>query len=167
MDIAIIISITSLIISIITLWLTELRGPDISLVDTPTFLAQDKNFSNTYDLRNIQDTPRYFRLTVPFVYANYGKKSGTIYNVELTFMPNPSFKKYFHRFTYNFGSTSLPSIITDGDNFLLTGDLLLETHEWKKHALTEELHPEMVVESAVDKAIENSKIQYEEFIEYL
>lgn len=70
---SLILSIVAIAISIITLWLTSIRGPDISLLNEPTFQVSDE----TLNEQQIQEyTPRWMSLEqTPFVFANHGGKT--------------------------------------------------------------------------------------------
>jgi len=77
MDLSFILSMVAIVISIITLWLTEFRGPNLFLLNDPKSEVSDEEL----DEHQIQRyTPRWFKLkTVPFIFANSSGKEKTSY----------------------------------------------------------------------------------------
>ena len=169
MDLALILSIVAIVVSvsmsIITLLLTEFRGPNISLLNDPEFEVNDESFAET----PIQDyTPRWFHLkSVPFVFANHGGKSGTILDLKLDFVPHSSFKSFFERFSLAFEEPGLPVTIKEGDNQYLKASPYIRTIDWKRIALAEVLDTNLKVDDIVAKALEMSKEKFGRFCDFL
>lgn len=169
MDLSLILSIVAIVLSIITLWLTEFRGPNISLLNIPKFEVNDETLSE----QQIREyTPRWFHLKpVPFVFANYGGKAGTILDLKLNFFPHNSFKAFFDIFyasivTYE-GDLSPPITIEESDNQYLKVSPEIRSIEWKKITLAEILDPNLKVDDMVAKALEKSKEKFKGFCDFL
>ena len=159
----------AIVISVVTLWLTELRGPDLSLLNDPKFEVSDENF----DERQTQEyTPRWLKLeTVPFLFANYGGKAGTILDLEFHFVPHDSFKSFFDEFyarmvTYE-GDLSPPVTIIEGDNEYLKVSPDIRTIDWKETALAEVLDVNLKIDDIVEKAWDRSKEKFQSFCDFL
>lgn len=172
LDPAFIISIVALAIAIITLWLTELRGPDITLVNDPEFKISDSSFN--YLTSGWNYTPFWFELeSVSFLFANYGGKDGTILDLKIDFVPNSSFK-HFNTFSANlpiyviggefFG---LPLTVKEGSNQYLKFSPRIDTIRWKESALAEELNPKLKVADIVENALAKSKVNFSDFCDFL
>ena len=172
-DPAIIIAFVALIISISTLWLTELRGPDISLVNHPEFTINDTSIGYPYTEHT--SSPKWFRLEpVSFLFANYGGKDGTILDLKVDFAPNNLFKKFLNSFVANspqFQSqvekSSLPITIKEGSNRYLQFSPEILTIDWKEDALAEVLDHKLKVEEIVERALEKSKENFRTFCDFL
>jgi len=173
MDLSLILSVVAILVSvstsIITLLLTEFRGPNISLLNDPEFEVSDESFAKT----PIRDyTPRWFHLKpISFVFANHGGKSGTIVDLKLDFIPHSSFKCFFDLFyagmiTYE-GDLSPPVTIEEGDNQYLKTSPNIRTIDWKETSLAEVLDPSLKVREIVAKALERSKEKFRGFCDFL
>jgi len=161
--VAIVVSVST---SIITLLLTEFHGPNISLLDVPKFKISDE----TFDKKLTQEyTPRWLRpKPVPFVFANYGGKAGTILELNLIFVPHKSFKRFLDRYYFSFGEPSFPVIIREGDNQdLLLTSTDIRTIDWKKRALAEILDPSLKINDIITKSLQRSKEEFERFCDFL
>jgi len=166
MDLAIVISVIALVvsgsISIITLLLSEFRGPNISLLNEPEFEVNDENFDET---RTQDYIPYWFRLKpVSFVFANHGGKSGTILDIKIDFVPNAPFKHFFERLNFSF---DMPVTIKEGNNQPIKTEPSIDTVKWKEIALVKALDPNLTVDEMVTKAVERSKEEFEKFCEFL
>ena len=167
---SLILSIIAIGISIITLWLTELRGPNISLLNDPEFKTTDESFE--LDLESYEYTPKWFNLkSVPLIFANYGGKAGTIVDLMLNFVPNSSFKRFFESFYFHMviyeGDPSTPITIEEGTNQHLKISPQIRTIDWKEEALAEVLNPSLKVEDMVIEALEKSKDNFRSFCNFL
>ena len=173
MNLPLILSIIAIVVSvsmsIITLLLTEFRGPNISLLNDPEFAVTDEGFSL---IGRQGHTPRWFHLKkVPLVFANHGGKSGTILNLKLDFAPYNSFRCFFHIFYARMviyeGDLSPPITIGEGDNECLETSPEICTIDWKKTALAEVLEPNLKIDDIVEKAGEKSKEKFTSFCDFL
>lgn len=172
MDLSLILSFLAVAISIITLWLTELRGPDISLSNTPEFKLTDEYSKSeiTQLIRNY--TPQWLKFNpVPFAFSNYGGKAGSILDLQLVFVPNNSFRSFFDSFyaplvRYE-GDISPPVTIEEGDNQHLNASPEIRTIKWKETTLAEALNPNLKVDDIVEKALERSKEKFQSFCDFL
>jgi hypothetical protein len=171
LDPALIISLVALGASLITLWLTELRGPNINLVNNPKFMINDSSF--TY-LDSSNFTPKWFSCEpVSFLFANYGGKDGTILDLRVDFIPRTSFKA-FNLFSANIQSysseveaSSLPITIKEGSNRYLKFSPRIETIDWKQRALVEALKPNLKISEIVELALDKSKDNFRSFCDFL
>lgn len=173
MDLSLFLSITAIVVSvsmsIITLMLTEFRGPNISLLNDPEFKVNDESFAKA----PIRDyTPRWFHLKeVPFVFANHGGKSGTILELKLDFVPHNSFRCFFDRFYAGMimyeGDLSPPVTIKEGDNEYLKTFSEIRTIDWKETALAEVLDSNLKIDDIIEKAWERSKENFKSFCDFL
>ena len=173
MDLSLILSIVAILVSvsmsIITLLLTEFRGPNISLLSDPEFEVSDESFAKTPIREYI---PRWFHLEpISFVFANHGGKSGTIVDLKLDFIPHSSFKCFFDLFyagmiTYE-GDLSPPATIEEGDNQYLKASPYIRTIDWKETTLAEVLDPSLGVDDIITKALERSKEKFRGFCDFL
>jgi len=166
-----VLSIVAVIVSVITLWLAELRGPDISLLSDPRFELSDENFVES-QIR--QYTPRWLTLrSVPLVFANYGGKAGTILDLEIDFIPTGLFKSFCERFYFDRVLREKPDspissvIIEGGDNECLEITLRIVAIEWKEMALAEVLDRNLPFEDMIEKAWESSKDKFRRFCSFL
>jgi len=164
-DISLIISILAIAISIVTLWLSELRGPNISLLSIPEFEVTDEHFDKN---RYRQWTPMWFELKpVAFVFANYGGKAGTIVDLEFDFSPSDSFKGFFDRLHWTFQPSSPPLTLEKGGNQHVKVSLEITTIDWKKIVLAEVLDPSLKADNIAEKALEESKERFKSFCDFL
>lgn len=169
MDLSLVLSIVAIVVSvsmsIITLLLTEFRGPNISLLNAPEFDVSDEYFDETQIL---EYTPRWFKLKpVPFVFTNHGGKSGTIVDLKLDFVPHSSFKGFFERFYSRFEGLRLPVTIKEGDNQFLKISPTIYTINWKKIALAEVLDRSLKVDDIIEEVLERSKERFRRFCDFL
>ncbi|GAH09913.1 unnamed protein product [marine sediment metagenome] len=90
----IIISVLALIIS----FYREFTGSDISLLnEEPAFVLTDESFARSSSEDYI---PRFFYLNeVTLVFVNYGRKGGSILEVEFDFTPTKAFSEFFEDFS--------------------------------------------------------------------
>lgn len=165
-DLSLVLSIVALALSILTLWLTEFRGPNLSLLNTPRFETSDKTFEEHY---NKEYTPTWFRLTtVLFMFANYGGKAGTILSLKFGFVPHESFKIFLDESYFNLTKPdSLPTTIEEGNNKYLEFSPEFRMIDWKRVALAEVLNPKLKVDDIVEKALVRSKERFESFCDFL
>ena len=174
MDLPIILSITAIVVSvsmsIITLLLTEFRGPNISLLTEPDFKVEDEHPRLNFDEQIRQGyIPKWLELQpIFFVFANHGGKSGTILDLKLDFVPHSSFRNFFERFYFDFGVDSGPPVTTkEGDNQYLQASLTLYTIDWKETSLAEVLDLSLEVDDIIAKALEKSKEKFERYCDFL
>jgi len=164
-----ILSIVAIFVSIVTLWLTEIRGPDISLLNDPKF---EMDYENLKGLLKQDYTPTFFGLkSAPLVFANHGGKAGTILRLEFVFVPHDSFKGFFDRFytgtvTYE-GDLNPPVTIAEGDNEYFTVSPDLRTIDWKESSLAEVLDPSLKIDDIITKAWDRSKEKFKSFCDFL
>jgi len=171
MDISIIISFLALAISIITLWLSELRGPNISLLNAPEFKLDDKTFE-VNKRRYHTWTPTCFNLQpVSLIFANYGGKTGTIVDLEFSLIPSGSLKDFFSSlsctYQYQQGYESPPFILEKSGNEHLNISLDIQTIDWKKAILADVLEPGLGIDQTIEKAMEKSKDEFLRFCDCL
>jgi len=170
MDLSLTLSMVAIVVSvsmtIITLLLTEFRGPNISLLKIPEFQVTDENFSKEHAQEYM---PRWFRpKPVQFVFANYGGKAGTILELNLDFTPHMSFGKFFDICQFGLEEPSLPVTIREGDNqSLLFTSPSIRTIDWKRNSLAEVLDSNLKIEDIVAKSLQKSKEQFERFCDFL
>jgi hypothetical protein len=165
LDLSIVLSVTAIIVSVITLWLTEFRGPSISLLDrNPRFELEEGRYLG----KKIPDyTPNYLDLKkLSLVFANYGGAAGTILGVRLEFKPQPLLKDFIEQF-YQSVETGLPLTIKRGENQHLTVSLGLSIGNWKKMMLAEMLEPKLKLDDIIQKASEESKEKFRSFCDLL
>lgn len=165
-DLSLVLSIVALALSILTLWLSEFRGPNLSLLNTPRFEATDEAFA---EHQTKEYTPRWFRLTpVPFMFANYGGKAGTILDLKFDFVPHAPFKIFLDEVYFNLTKPDgLPITIEEGDNQYLEFSPEFRTIEWKRVTLAEVLDPNLKVDDIIEKTLERSKESFEDFCDFL
>lgn len=166
------LSSAAIVVSIITFWLTEFRGPNITLLNKPEFRLSDEHFKITRLSSLDKYAPSWFELDpVPLVFANYGGKSGSILALEFDFKPTPSFREFFASFDERIdvfeGDTSPPVTIDKGDNQHLSVSPQINTIDWKEVALYEELDSESKVNEMVTRALERSKEKFRKFCDFL
>jgi hypothetical protein len=163
MDLSLIISIFAIAISIITLWLSELRGPNISLLNAPEFETTDETLN-----KNRRDTPMWLGLKrVAFVFANYGGKAGTVVALEFDFGPSDSFKVFFDRLYCTFQPSYPPLTLEKGGNQHLEASLQIVTIDWKKMVLAEVLDQNLKMDNIIGKTLEESKEKFKSFCDFL
>jgi len=169
MDLPLILSIVAIFVSVVTLWLTEIRGPDISLLNDPKF---EMNYENLKELLKQDYTPRYFGLkSTPLVFANHGGKAGTILKLDFVFVPHDSFEGFVDRFdagivTYE-GDLNPPVTIAEGDNEYFKVSPDLRTIDWKESSLAEVLDPSLKIDDMIAKAWDRSKEKFKSFCDFL
>ena len=89
LDLSLLISLIALFISIITLWLREFRGPDITLLGTPKFEFSDEGF----DIKQNYTEPNNKNTSEINVYANVEGKSegvGRYEQINISLKQEPS-----------------------------------------------------------------------------
>jgi hypothetical protein len=187
MDWSIILSITAIIVSVtvsgITLLLTELQGPDVTLVSIPKFEV-DYNRMNQKRKEQEQLQNNLFRPvsasfeTKPaiFVFANHGKKSGTITALDFKFSPEPNLKYGYHaaetKLTLSpkgpdLSAVNTPMTIESGANTVFFAITYIHTINWKHMALAETLDSSKTLEETIDDAIRKSRENFADFFEFI
>jgi len=108
------------------------------------------------------------------VFANHGGKSGTITELEFSFVPHESFAHFYEDFYYNFNIgepkrtiNSPPLTIKEGDNQYIDVSSSILTIDWKEETLAEVLDPNLKLDDIVTKAFEKSKERFERFYDFL
>jgi hypothetical protein len=172
MDLSIILSIVAIVVSVITLLLTEFQGPAISLISSPEFEVNDDSIGERMKYFLSQGyIPTWLDLKPSsFVFANHGGKSGTILAVVFEFSPTNEFKSFFARFSSNVGFSTeqvIPSTIKQGDNKTLAISSTVQTIDWKRTALADALDPALKVDDIITKALQTSKANFERFCDFL
>jgi len=177
-DLSVILSLVAIVvsvsISILTLLLTEFRGPSISLLNKPRFILSDEillektrtYIDNCYTLSSLE-LERVF-----FVFANHGGKSGTILDLSFEFVPHPAFQPFIEKAYFDFdisetGKLSIPLTIREGDNKTLVVSPRFHLVNWKKMALAEILEPSLKIDEMILKSAENSKEKFKQFCDVL
>lgn len=161
---AIFAAIISATIALVTLWLTQFRGPDIALLNPPKDFEVGKQL---FERAQKEDyTPRWIALKpVTFVFANQGGKSGLITNIELEFIPHTEFIDFF-QVSYHFGE---PIAIKKGEiqHFKLSPSI--RTIDWKRNTLAKILSNsnEWNVDDAVSLALKESREKFRMFCDFL
>lgn len=168
-----IISILAIVIAAVTLWLTELRGPNITLVNKPEFAITDRSVGFSPEI-NYEYTPRYLSFAnASFLFSNYGGKDGSIVNLEITFQPISAFKQFnsfsttLSYFENNSEVTQLPVVIREGTNVSLKATCSIMRSEWKKDALATALNPRKHLETIISDALKDSKSNFRSYCEFL
>lgn len=150
------ISVLAMLLSLYNI----LKGPDISLLNEPRFKLVDSSVSTEY-------IPRVFGLEeVSLVFANYGRKGGSILDIKMDFQPNKEFDEFIESFwesTY----PDVPIIIKEGENHVLKFKPSLSTIDWKKYYLNKIIEDTNKIEEAVDKSINQGKLLFEKFYSLL
>ena len=166
-----IFSMVAIAVSIITFWLSEFRGPNITLLNIPEFKITDESFRRRYS-SGYEYTPTWFDLApVPFLFANYGGKAGTIIALKLDFVPDSTFKSFFetfyHRQVMYEGEVGPPVTVDQGDNQYLNLSPEICTINWKENALAKVLDPKLKVNDMISRALEKSKESFKKFCDFL
>jgi hypothetical protein len=182
LDLSTILSIIAILVSVvvsgITLLLTQFQGPDISLISSPQFeLDYGKMNLSFKELTKQGYLPIWFELkSTSFVFANHGGKSGTILAVDFEFSPTNEFRSFFDRFSSSLSlsteqagvsTANIPTTIKAGDNeaFVVSSSIYLV--EWKKMALAEVLDPTTNVEDLIERAFQRSRKNFENFCDLI
>jgi len=113
--ISIIIPIISLVTSLVTLLLTQFNGPDITLLNQPTFQISDKQFAQS----NLDYIPIHFQSDpVTLIFSNYGGKAGTILDLHLEFHPDKALAEFVDTRYQRLRQQLIdePLILPDGEN---------------------------------------------------
>ena len=159
---ALVVSVLSAIFSVIALWLTELRGPNIVLLAKPKKLKlTDGSFQ---EASNQNSTRQWFSVeNFYLLFANHGGRSGTIKNLEMIFSPSESFLPFFRNYSLQIEKKLT---IKEGENRDIEGSFSIQTKNWKKTALAEVLDPELEINEILDKAIQRSKENFQRFCDF-
>jgi hypothetical protein len=164
--ISIIIPIISLVTSVVTLLLTQFNGPDITLLNQPTFQISDKQFAQS----NPDYTPIHFRSDpVTMIFSNYGGKAGTILDLQLEFHPDKALAEFVDK-RYQRHQQQLidePLILPDGENEPIEFNTSLRMIDWKKAALVDVLNPTMRISQILEQASEVGQSKYLQFCDVL
>lgn len=164
------------VISVVTLWLTHLRGPDITLLKTPEFKVNGKHLHQNIEtwLKQGYIIKRFELEPATFVFANHGGKAGTITKVKSHFVPHKSFEGFYEGFYYNFSvgepkyTVRMPPLtIKEGDNQYVDFSLTIDTIDWKEKTLAEVLDPKLKFDDIITTALEKSKERFEAFCDFL
>jgi hypothetical protein len=170
--------LVSVIVSGITLLLTQFQGPDISLINTPIIKVSVEKTANTVKALIAQSVPPV-NIDVKeavFLFANQGGKAGTILRLSFKFKPNDDFKQFFKEFHHRTGQTTDQPLFTGddlavtmpaGDNKAFAVFIDLRLIEWKYKALAEILNPKDKIQSQIEKSELNGRKSFEAFCEYI
>jgi len=173
MDFSILLSIiipiiVTIAINFVSWYLSFLRGPDLSLIDEPKFELTDEGFKQRGEMEYV---PTRFELKpTSFVFANNGRKSGTIVDLKLQITLHESIKDFYERFTVTFGTyeePDLPVVIGEGDIDIIQASVDLDLINWKRRALAEVLDSNLNAKALVEKALERSKETFTKFCDFL
>ena len=149
--------------NLISWYFSFLRGPNLCLIDEPTFELTDESFKHHYG--ELEYVPRYFYLKpTSFVFANNGRKSGAIVDIKFISSPHESIKDFFERYNVTFGDydkPDLPIVISDGDIDIINVSFDFSLLDWKRNALVSVLDSKFETEALVEKALEQSKKMFE------
>jgi hypothetical protein len=135
--------VVSVVVSVITLLLTELQGPDIALISDPEFEVDYQRMSRRrkehFGGSIFSHVPTVLESKpATFVFANHGKKAGTILSLNFEFLPSENFQGYFRVFDPKLtlspeefapSQLKMPITIEAGTNtvfFVLANVLILE-----------------------------------------
>jgi hypothetical protein len=169
MDFSIVLSIVALFVSVIlsavTLLITQFQGPDITLISSPQFEISDDIMVERLKYWMLgRYTPNWLESnTTPFVFANHGGKAGTILSIHCQFVPTPDFSEFLNSFRPNFRivgeQESYPIIITieQGDNKTINTQFGFGLIDWKRKALAEVLNPTSRIDDQITVALQRSK----------
>ena len=163
--ISIVLSVSALLVSLVTFLYREFTGPDISLLNRPEFRLTDRSFGVSDEY-----IPQWFKVAdVSLVFANYGRKGGTIIDVKFVFTPDETFKEFLQDFSCwpSSPDLQLPLTIKDGENVTIKFSPTIQSIDWKKSVLLKSLQDSQNTEQAVDKAIDVGKDKFERFHSFL
>jgi hypothetical protein len=178
LDLSLVFSIVAIfvstVVSAITLWLSEFRGPKIVLLNIPQFKIGEEHACQVFEqwmqsgfvLKILELEP------ISFVFANHGGRSGTILHLSLDFSPNNSLESYIENWYFDFDPLqtdrpAMPITIKEGDNKCLTASMRINMVDWKRIALASVLESSLTVDQIVEKAWQQSKERFREFAEML
>lgn len=110
----IIISAAAIIISLVTLYVTHLRGPNIRLADSGDRLIPIEEY--------IRSEGRSAAIRLNLLFMNMGNRSGILFEYSIS---GPDYIRY-HQYEYEEPETILPSIIQSGDGIYVTPSITLQ-----------------------------------------
>jgi len=134
----IIFTALAFIISLVTLWFTHLKGPDIELCRQPEIIIKDwgeeylqRWLLDNYVLNHLDFEP------IQLVFANNGSRSRVITDIKIIFIPSNEFKEIY-RSDYIFlekapdSEDTLPVPIPEGGNHVLKIKMNIHTINWNE-----------------------------------
>jgi hypothetical protein len=169
MDISIVLSIVAIFVSVIlsgiTLLLTEFRGPNILLLNKKTkFQLINERYSRD---RPQEYTPVWLDLKVDsLVFTNSGGRAGTILRTNIVFTPETPLQNFFERFSFRL-EPDLPYTLEEGDNQHFKVSSEIRTIDWKRAALVAILDPSLKINDMIAMALKNSKEEFRNFCHLL
>ena len=187
MDWSIILSVAAIIVSVtfstITLLLTELQGPDVTLISSPKFeidyarMRQKRKEQEQLGNRLFGPVSASFESKpTTFVFANHGKKAGTITRIDFKFSPEAGFK-YGYRVDEtkltllpqapDLPAEDMPMTIESGANTAFFAITYVHTIDWKAVALADALDPSRTLEEIVDTAVRKSRENFADFFGFM
>jgi len=170
-DLASIFAAFALSISLLTLWFTHLKGPDIEfspIKDTQLREWSSETFENWLSNNYV---PRFLDIeAVDLIFFNSGSRTGVISKIEAVFEPSESFKPFYRDIRINvtaageqFGK-GLPQPIKEGDACIIKLSTNIEIVNWKQEFGHEEIQNMSNLREAIRNSIELDKLDYSNFV---
>lgn len=160
----------ALILSLITLWFSHLKGPDIELGNILEAELEDwsKDLMNNHVVQNY--VPDHLRIKpIQIVFVNNGSRAGAITRIEAEFEPNEKFKPLY-RDKYVRVETEereLPVSIEAGDTRIIKLSSDIKVIDWKQNFRYEEIKDTSNLKEAFTKSIELDRTRFGEFVSFL
>jgi len=131
-ELTLIFTASALIISLITLWFSHLKGPDIELCNQPETELEDWAETDLNNYLQNKHIPNYLNIKpVQLVFVNNGSKTGAITNIETKFEPNEKFKP-FVRSEFFYTEKELPLSVDEGGTGIIRLSSRLEVIDWNR-----------------------------------
>ncbi|MHA1280766.1 MAG: hypothetical protein ACTSQ8_26765 [Candidatus Helarchaeota archaeon] len=170
-DLSIIFTALALVISLVTLWFSHLKGPDIELCNIPSVMElQDWSVHDRNVHLSSNEIPYYLSLKpVKLVFVNNGSRAGVIIDIEGKFKPSMSFKQFYQS---QYGSAEynnqvLPVSIKEGDTCVIEFSFGLRVFNWKRDFRYKEIKDVSNLREAFRKSIELDRTRFEKFVNFL
>jgi len=166
----IIISVPALVISLLSLWFSHLKGPDIDLCDVPETELNDWS-KQELDQSSLSGYVPYGLGLKPMqlVFMNSGNRAGAVIQVTPKFEPNAKFETFYRD---EWGSVEvngkgLPTSIKEGDTCIMKLSYRIDVIDWRQDFRNDEIHDISNFKEAFTKSVELDKSHFSEFVNFL
>jgi hypothetical protein len=169
----IIFTTLALVISLITLWFTHLKGPDIELCRQPEIVIKDWTEDQLQHLLLENYMPNYLDIeSIQLVFVNNGSRAGAITDVRINFEPSKEFKEIYRENYISLENTPnfkniLPVSIPEGGNHVIKLTGSIRTIFWDYEFEYEKVKDLSNFRRAFSQSVELNRKYLEQFIKLL
>ena len=156
---------SALFISILTLWFTHLKGPDIDLS------SQIKTELIDWSQKRVNEVtsdyiPRYLEISpINLVFINNGSRAGAITEIIIEFKPNEDFKPFYKEISTRL--SNLPISVNAGETGIINVRLSIQPIDWRQNINKDYIKSSENIKKSVFLSLEDNKKLFVGFVEFM